>query len=131
MRKSYYCDILTVPDLKAEASESPVVVLHGSMLRLSCSANRLLEYCWFQHPSGLPLHFSTKVVDLSEHYLSYVYDDTLQQGVCAVIVPQANSSADTGEWTCHLGTQGNLKEESSVPITVGISGTYVTFLYQG
>jgi hypothetical protein len=94
---------------------------------LSCRDHNALEYCWFRHPSGYHLRFSTEMVLLeglleSSPPRSYVYDDTLHLGVCAVRVSNANVSVDWGEWTCHLGVPGIPGEDHSVPITVRVSG---------
>jgi hypothetical protein len=94
---------------------------------LSCRGHNALEYCWFRHPSGYHLRFTTETVLLdglleSDPPRYYVYDDTLHLGVCAVRVSNASVSVDSGEWTCHLGVPGIPGEDHSVPITVRVSG---------
>jgi hypothetical protein len=107
-----------------------VVVNQGSKLSLSCSAQTVLDYCWFRHPSGLPLHFSTDIVNL-DISLSYVYEDTLQQGVCTIKLISSRSGEDSGEWTCNLGSLSSSNEEYTTPITVGVSGIIEKCLYHG
>ena len=116
--------------MKAETNQRLVVVQQQGLLTLSCSAQTTAEYCWFQHPSGVPLLFSTDRVFL-DNIRSYSYKDTLAQGVCTITVESPSSSEDTGEWTCNLGLPGIYKGEYAVPITVGVSGTIENFMYHG
>jgi selenophosphate synthetase-related protein len=60
-----------------------------------------------------------------------MYDDTLQLGVCAVIVLDADISVDSGEWTCNVGVLGSVTEDNAITITVGVSGIIVNFSYHG
>ena len=59
-----------------------------------------------------------------------MYEDTLQQGVCAIKM-LTNSSEDSGEWTCNVGILGSSNEDYAVPIAVGISGKIEKSLYHG
>jgi len=122
--------MLSVSDLKVDTHERQVAVKKGSELFLSCSAQTALEYCWFRHPSGLPLRFSTDNVYLDGSVPTYAYEDTLQRGVCAIKV-QTHSSADSGEWTCNVGILGSFNEDYAVPIRVAVSGRIEKFLYHG
>jgi hypothetical protein len=108
-----------------------VVVKEDSELSLSCSAQTALDYCWFRHPSGLPLSFSTNLAYLDGNRLQYVYEDTLQQGVCTIKLLTPSSGEDSGEWTCNLGSLGSSNEEYTMPITVGVSGKIDKCLYHG
>ena len=116
--------------MKAETNQRLVVVQQPGVLTLSCSAQTAAEYCWFQHPSGVPLLFSTHRVTL-DNIRWYWYEDTLAQGVCTIKVESSNSSEDSGEWTCNLGLPVISNEEYVVPITVGVSGTIENILYHG
>jgi hypothetical protein len=134
MRKQILYDMsLSVSDPDEGNNETLVTLQKGSDVYLSCRAHKALGYCWFRHPSGYHLRFTTEVVPLEgllENYppRMYKYDDTLYQGVCAIRVSNANVSVDSGEWTCHLGVPGSPEEDRSVPITVGVSGKYVTII---
>lgn len=101
-------------------------MLQNSVLVLTCSAQTALDYCWFRHPSGLPLRFSTDLVDLDGNWRQYIYEDTLQQGVCTIALLYPSSGQDSGEWTCSLGSLGRSNEEYTTPITVGVSGKLKT-----
>jgi hypothetical protein len=106
-------------------------VQKGSDMLLSCKAYQVLEYCWFRHATGFVFPFSTEEVPLSglletHPYRYYLYEDTLQLGVCTIHVSTANSSVDSGQWTCHMGVQGSPEEDYKVNITVVVSGKYVT-----
>jgi len=127
-QRSGFMNVSTnVPDLNVDTHESKVFATTGSKLSLSCSAQAVLDYCWFRHPSGLPLRFSTDTVYENGNRPHYVYEDTLLQGVCAITILTARSE-DTGEWTCNVGFLGSSNEDNSVPITVGISETDVISL---
>jgi len=60
----------------------------------------------------------------------YAYEDTLQQGVCAIKL-LISSIEDSGEWTCNVGFLGSSNEDYAVPITVAVSGRIEMFLYHG
>jgi hypothetical protein len=105
----------------------------GSEVYLSCRVHNALEYCWFRHPTGYHFRYTTERVLLdglleSSPLRQYVYDDRLHVGVCAIRVSNANVSVDSGEWTCHLGVPGSPEEDHSVPITVEVSGKFVTIM---
>jgi hypothetical protein len=105
-------------------------VQNGDQIYLSCRAYHALDYCWFRHPTGFHLRFSTEVLPLDgllEAILPryYVYDDTLQSGVCAVRVFTANRTVDSGQWTCHMGVLGSPAEDHEMDITVRVSGEFV------
>jgi hypothetical protein len=129
--KANYRDFLSITDVVAETNRRIAAVRNGEELQLSCSDQRALEYCWFRHPSGVALRFSTEWVSLDQPYRQYVYSNTLQQGVCTIRVLPAISSEDSGDWTCNLGILGSPAEDNAKPILVGFAGTFVNSLYEG
>jgi hypothetical protein len=127
----FFCNVLSIPDLKIETQGRLVIVIKNSELFLSCSAQTALDYCWFRHPSGMPISFSTITAYLEDNGQEYVYEDTLQKGVCTIKLVTASIDKDSGEWTCNMGSLSSRNEEYTVPITVGVSGTVETCLYHG
>jgi hypothetical protein len=110
--------------------EAVTVVRNGSTFYLSYKAHQALEYCWFRHPTGLHIRFSTQVVPLdglpdSPRY--YMYDDTLQSGICRLGVQEAKSTVDRGQWTGHLGIRGSPEEDHAIPFTVEVSGEFCSY----
>jgi len=122
--------MLSVPDLEVDIHGENVVATYPSVLSLSCSAQAVLNYCWFRNPSGLPLFFSTDIVYSDGFRPRYVYKDTLSQGVCTITL-QYTTIEDSGEWTCNMGVPGRSDEDYPVLIKVGISGRIEKFLYHG
>jgi hypothetical protein len=107
-----------------ETHKNPVVVQRDSViLSLTCSAQTAMDYCWFRHPSGFPLLFSTENVLEGNIWLQYKYEDALQGGVCTIVLEFPSINRDSGVWTCNVGFLEHSNEEYTKPITVGFSGT--------
>ena len=121
--------MLSVTDPEVNTHAGKVVGTSNQNLSLSCGAQASLDYCWFRHPSGVSLPFST-TSSWANYNLQYEYEDKLSQGVCAVNI-QNHSTEHSGEWTCNVGILGSSNEDYAVPIKVGISGRIEKFLYHG
>jgi hypothetical protein len=96
------------------------------LLHSNHSIQTTAEYCWFRHPSGVPLRFSKDRVQLDGSQW-YSYEDTLPQGVCTIRVESPNSNKDSGVWTCNVRMSEISTEEYSFPIEVRVSGIFENF----
>ncbi|XP_032686685.1 uncharacterized protein LOC116851428 [Odontomachus brunneus] len=80
---------------------SPVITTKGEVIKLECSSNKPLSYCWFSQPNGKVYRTEPKLKE-STTFSNMHEDETYWFGNCEILIKNATLKYN-GTWTCHMG----------------------------